>query len=113
MLTCWQPERLVLVLQSEGEDAGVPGYGFFGVEHCFGPGAGVEEYGAGCVVGGSMDGFGEGGKGFFVESADVVVGHHCFGCFAVCGVVSRFVLLYQFCFRGIVSVDVEETYESP
>ena len=80
-----ETERLFRVLEGEGEDDGVGGDGPLGVEDGFGPGAGVEEGGAGFGGGGFRGGFGEGELGGVGEGAEVVGGHHAFCCFRVDG----------------------------
>lgn len=86
MLTDGETESLRVVVELESENSSVPRNSFFGGQNSFFPGSGVEE----CWCGGfgaffSLDGFaGESGAAGGVEGADVVGGHHGFGCFAVC-----------------------------
>ena len=100
-----ETEGLGGVLELEGEDPRVPRDDAFAVEDGFGPGTGLEE-------GGSRGGglfalhfaFAEDGFGGFVEGADVVVWHHCFGRFRV-----YTSMRYSIDRPG----DMEKTHESP
>ena len=80
MLTYWEPNTLVSVLQREGEDAGVGAdFNFIG-EYGFTPGFGLEEDLAG-FLGFGRDGIApvlENGTGSFIQGANVVSCHHSF-----------------------------------
>ena len=85
MLAGWKSEGLGCMGESESEDEAVRRDLLFGGERGFRPGASIQEGWAG-FGGVDIEGwFGKLDARGSIKGADVVLWHHCFGCFAVCG----------------------------